>query len=180
MHYSAESSNGRTRHSECRYWGSNPCSAASDYLQLDTIFLLPYNPLISCSMIERRVDFLGIPVKRTNCDVGYGEELSHPPLLLRSPGTEKKYVYIKITPSNSIEITSGIYADEFVQEASPEAWDMSLTKIPFLGSKDLESHIETDVPIIKDKVIYEGSDVKKYSKGPRRWNGIRVSFRLTP
>lgn len=30
---------------------------------------------------------------------------------------------------------------------------------------------------LDETVVFEGKDVKKHAKGPRRWNGTRVTFR---
>lgn len=133
---------------------------------------------MSTEAIERRVDFLGIPVKKTSCGAKYKEELSHPPIFPRSQSMEKKYVYVAATPSGAVEVIKGVYMNEYVQETSPETWEEDSPRMPSLCSEDFKFHWEKNVPITERIIHCEGKDIKKHAKGPRRWNGTRISLRL--
>jgi hypothetical protein len=114
------------------------------------------------SAIERRVDFLGVPVKHTVCQEGYYEELSRPYLIMREGPplkTQGDFKGVKVLSDEKVSLENGYYSFDFI--------------IPHLAQSFTQ---EITVSKYQPTTI-EGKDIRKLVKGPRRWNGTRVTFR---
>ncbi|GEM_PF-5450098 len=60
--------------------------------------------------IERRVDFLGIPVKKAPVDPGFQEELSTSPFVPRLDDS-KTYVSVSVLSNEKVLLSKGVYRD---------------------------------------------------------------------
>lgn len=102
------------------------------------------------SRIQRRVDFFGIPVKKTTCEVGQSETLY----------SAFKCARVTIRGNDHVKVERGYCMSrtgDLIADASGRRY--------YLFEPELTRRCQ-------------GKEIKRFAKGPRRLYGKRVSFRL--
>ncbi len=105
-------------------------------------------------VIERRVDWLGIPVRKVSVPAGYTEESSNEPPMVRE---SKPYAKATVLPGDRVDFSRGEIFSSVVDFGAGYRY-------------------------VRRTVIYEqhtlwGDKIKKHAKFPRQSSGKRVSFR---
>ncbi len=111
--------------------------------------------------IERKVDVLGIRVKRTPIKSPYQEELSSRNAPILDQIRTKKFSAIKVLSDDKVELTEGEITDEYVVE-------------------DSKVYVERNVLMVNNRQVLEGKNVTLFAKGPRKYFVKRVSFEHKP
>lgn len=106
--------------------------------------------------IERKVDWLGLPVRKTSPEVGHEEDLSSLPLrafLKEDFKPVGRYVGVKISSDEELEWRTGHYE----RESSYGGY--------FVGG------------VMTNSKTLKGPEINSVAVGPRRKSGKRVSFK---